>query len=75
MDLRKCICGNKKPKLNFSIDIDPPKKVRGQFWQVICHTCDARGAKRKTQKGALECWNSPMTSVKTDTGDSKLVDP
>ena len=74
MGLRKCICGNKKPKLNLSINLDPPKKIRGQFWQVICQTCGASGSKRPTQKSALECWNNPLTSVKRDLEDSKPVE-
>ena len=56
--LEKCRCGNTKPKLNFNLSIDPPKKVRKRTWQVICLTCDIRGPKRNSSSEAVKDWNN-----------------
>lgn len=61
--LLKCKCGNTKPKLNFTLSIDPPKKVRKRSWQVVCMTCDIRGPKRNINTEAVNDWNSLMSET------------
>jgi len=56
-ELVKCICGNKKPKVNFRLLIDPPKKVRKKEYQVTCLSCGIAGQNRDTIKEAMDGWN------------------
>lgn len=56
--LTKCICGNTKPKLDFMLSVDPPKKVRSRIWQVVCKTCGVSGQKRNNSSEAINGWNN-----------------
>jgi len=62
--LEKCRCGNKKPKLEFRLLIDPPRKIRKQSWQVKCLTCDISGPKRESKADAVISWNDLITVPK-----------
>ena len=63
-DLGKCICGNKKPKVNFRLLIDPPKKVRKKEYQVTCMSCGVSGQNRINIKDAMDSWNSLVGKCK-----------
>jgi len=61
--LVKCKCGNTKPKLDFALSVDPPKKVRSKTWQVVCKTCGISGPKRNSNSEAIKDWNNLVGKI------------
>lgn len=61
--LTKCRCGNTKPKLDFVLSVDPPKKVRSRYWQVSCKTCGISGPKRDKNTEAINDWNDLVGEI------------